>query len=85
MLSTKDEIICNSFLLLLIHLKTLRIVWGLDEAVREEKKQNPARQNKKVLQRSLRPFACAPQSHAGRWLSSRKPLMVGLAEELTTG
>jgi hypothetical protein len=66
------EIIGNSVLLLLIHMKTLRIVWGLDEAVREEQKQNPARQNKKVPQGSLRPFACAPQSHAGRWLSSRK-------------
>ena len=30
------EIICNSILLLLIHLKTLRIVWGLDEAVHLE-------------------------------------------------
>ena len=40
------DIICNSVLLLLIHMKTLRIVWGSDEAVREEQKQNPARQNK---------------------------------------
>ena len=41
------DIIGNSVLLLLIHMKTLRIVWGSDEAVREEQKQNPARQNKK--------------------------------------
>ena len=27
------EFICNSVLLLLIHLKTLRTVWGLDKAV----------------------------------------------------
>ena len=32
------DIICNSVLLLLIHMKTLRIVWGSDEAVREEQK-----------------------------------------------
>ncbi len=66
------EIISNSVLLLLNHMKTLRIVWGLDEAVREEQKQSPTRQNKKGPKGSLRPFACAPQSHAGRWLSSRK-------------
>ena len=32
------DIIGNSVLLLLIHMKTLRIVWGSDEAVREEQK-----------------------------------------------
>ena len=30
------EFICNFVLLSLIHLKTLRIVWGLDEATEEQ-------------------------------------------------
>ena len=114
------DIIGNSVLRLQIHMKTLRIVWGSDEAVREEQKQNPARQNKKCrkglcdrlrARRNLTPEGgsllgrgskgaqpqkwkmnapvdlelgksarkqptsnakCAPQSHAGRWLSSQK-------------
>ena len=82
------DIICNSVLLLLIHMKTLRIVWGSDEAVREEQKPTiaglavdgcgDAQTSQK--RRTAKPASvsppkrptCAPQSHAGRWLSSQK-------------